>query len=61
MTNKELVLLHKAVDASNNYLEFGTGNSTRIAVETDNIHHITVVESDPTFWKEQVLSIPSVK
>ena len=61
MTDKELILLQKAMNQSNNYLEFGTGNSTRIAAETDNIHRITVVESDPTFWKEEVLSIPSVK
>lgn len=54
MTNKELILLQKAMSSSNNYLEFGSGNSTCIAVESESIRSITVVESDPDFWNVQV-------
>ena len=46
MTNNELKLLQSAMDHSKSYLEFGSGNSTYMAVATDNIKKITVVESD---------------
>ncbi len=48
MTNNELKLLQSAMDHSKSYLEFGSGNSTYMAVATDNIKKITVVESDVT-------------
>ena len=51
MTNNELKLLQSAMDHSKSYLEFGSGNSTYMAVATDNIKKITVVESDVTFWE----------
>lgn len=61
MTYKELELLQDAMNNASTYLEFGAGNSTRMAAQTTNIHHITVVESDSAFWKEKVLSIKSVE
>lgn len=61
MTEKELDLLQKAFKDSHDYLEFGSGNSTQLAVNQNNMEHITVVESDPMFWKGQVLNTPSVE
>ena len=37
MTEKELVLLQKALMQSQNYLEFGSGNSTLMATEIETI------------------------
>lgn len=42
MTEKELVLLQKALMQSQNYLEFGSGNSTLMATEIETIRQITV-------------------
>lgn len=61
MTAKELALLQSAIRSSDNYLEFGAGNSTCMAVEAENIRNITVVESDSVFWKDQMLTMPSVE
>ena len=61
MTEKELALLRKALMQSQNYLEFGSGNSTLLATETETIKHITVVESDAFFWNEKLLNIPSIE
>ena len=62
MTNNELKLLQSAMDHSKSYLEFGSGNSTYMAVATDNIKKITVVESDVTFWKRTLcLRLPYMK
>ena len=61
MTEKELALLRKALMQSQNYLEFGSGNSTLLATEIETIKHITVVESDASFWNEKLLNIPSIK
>ena len=61
MTVKELALLQRAMRRSDNYLEFGAGNSTCMAIKTANIRNITVVESDSVFWNDQMLIIPSVE
>lgn len=61
MTINELALLQSALYDAENYLEFGAGNSTCIALETKNIRSITVVESDPVFWENRILTIPSIK
>lgn len=60
MTNNELKLLQSAMDHSKSYLEFGSGNSTYMAVATDNIKKITVVESDVTFWETHLMSTPAI-
>ena len=60
MTNNELKLLQSAMDHSKSYLEFGSGNSTYMAVATDNIKKITVVESDVTFWETHLMSTPAL-
>lgn len=61
MTVKELALLQSAMRKSENYLEFGAGNSTCMAIKTINIRNITVVESDSVFWNDQMLTMPSVE
>lgn len=61
MTNKELALLQSAMNNSRNYLEFGSGNSTYMAVRTESIERISVVESDARFWEEQMLSVLVIK
>ena len=61
MTQDELYLLQSAMDCSSNYLEFGTGNSTFMAVSTPALRKITVVESDASFWKMYILSEPTIQ
>lgn len=61
MTNNEIDLLQEEMSKCSNYLEFGSGNSTLMAAQTSTIEKITVVESDPVFWKELVNSNPVIK
>lgn len=61
MTNCELNLLQSAMNNSKNYLEFGSGNSTYMAVTTNTIEKITVVESDAVFWGTHILTMPVIK
>lgn len=61
MTINELALLQSALYDAEYYLKFGSDNNTRITVGTKNIRSITVVESDPVFWKNRILIIPSIK
>lgn len=49
MTNKEKVLLNKHLSTATNYLEFGSGESTVTAYNTESIKHITCVESSLEF------------
>ena len=49
MTNNELKLLQSAMDHSKSYLEFGSGNSTYMAVATDNIKKIIRLPLTMTF------------
>jgi hypothetical protein len=51
MTANEQRFLTKQLRHSNCYLEYGSGNSTRLAVENSNILYITSVESDRQFWQ----------
>lgn len=61
MTNNELDLLQSAMSNCGNYLEFGSGNSTYVAVATGNIEKITVVESDVAFWEIHMLATLIIK
>ena len=54
MTNDELVFFRRQLSSCTNYLEFGAGYSTSLAVQEEKIKHITTVESDPHFWHELV-------
>ena len=45
MTAKEIGALSNALARSRRYLEFGIGNSTRLACLNESIHRIDVVES----------------
>ena len=49
MTEKELVLLQKALMQSQNYLEFGSGNSTLMATEIETIHKLKNDNPDKEF------------
>ncbi len=61
MTEKELELLNRELSKCSDYLEFGSGNSTQLAVSYPDIHKITVVESSASFWNERVACIDEVK
>lgn len=54
MTEQELSLLHGELLRAAFYLEFGSGNSTRMAASLPHLRKITVVESDDTFFQAQV-------
>ncbi len=56
MTNKEILFFREQVNNSSYYLEFGSGNSTSVAIRYSNIRHITIVESDFYFWQNLVYS-----
>ncbi|MBB5350801.1 hypothetical protein HNR46_001035 [Haloferula luteola] len=58
MTEKEIERLHFALSKSKVYLEYGSGNSTRLAAGHDNIQVIRSVESDRGF-AESVLFVDS--
>jgi len=55
MTEAELNLLKKQMQESTNYLEFGAGASTKIAVTLKNIKIIDSVESDKSFVTKNLL------
>lgn len=61
MTEQELSLLHKELLHATSYLEFGSGNSTRMAVHLPHLRKITVVESDDTFFQTQVRTDEAVQ
>jgi hypothetical protein len=61
MTEKELEVLSQALSQATRYLEFGTGNSTKLAVSYPNIEKIVGVESDAQFFKDVVLTDPVIQ
>ena len=61
MTENEIKLLRCELAHAETYLEFGSGNSTRIAAELPHLRRITVVESDDTFFRTQVVTTPAVR
>lgn len=56
MTSLEIELLSKYLGGCQNYLEFGAGSSTSLAVNTDAINRIVSVESNKVFAIETLLS-----
>jgi len=56
VTEKEIKFLTEKMKSCSTYLEYGSGNSTRIASSLENIKTITVVESSRDFWNELVES-----
>ena len=58
MTEAELNLLRTELLNAKNYLEFGSGNSTRMAAALRHLQRITVVESDDRFFQTEVASDP---
>jgi hypothetical protein len=61
MTSKELDTLKGALGRVTRYLEFGTGNSTKLAAACPGIVKIVAVESYAPFFKENVATDPLVK
>ena len=56
MKKKELELLKSKLSTSRNYLEYGSGNSTILAVGSSNIEQVLSVESDKEFAYKNLLS-----
>lgn len=61
MTEAELNLLRTELLNAKSYLEFGSGNSTRMAAALQHLQRITVVESDDRFFQTEVASDPAVR
>ena len=61
MTKDELNILSNQLMNCSHYLEFGSGNSTTLAVSAPNIKKITTVESDISFWNKLIFSGPELK
>ena len=55
MTEVELNLLQTELLNAKTYLEFGSGNSTRMAAHMKHLQRISVVESDDVFFQTQVV------
>lgn len=56
MLKNELEILHKHIDSSTMYLEFGSGESTVYAAGAKSIKHIDSVESSEEFVEENLKS-----
>lgn len=52
MTKSELILLQNQPNTNSIYLEFGTGNSTSMAVNKPSLDQITSIKSDFQFWEK---------
>jgi len=61
MTQNELSLLESELKRCTCYLEFGSGNSTRMAARTASILRIDSVESDPEFFGREVATDSAVR
>lgn len=49
MSDPEIAMLTAAVNTARHYLEYGTGDSTKLAVRVPTVSSVTSVESDPAF------------
>ena len=49
MSDAEITMLTAAVNKSRHYLEYGAGDSTKLAARVTTVSDITSVESDPVF------------
>jgi hypothetical protein len=61
MTAAEHDLLHKCIDASENYLEFGCGESTIYAASVPSVKSIVSVESSARFVDDHLKPVPSIE
>ena len=61
MTSKELNTFFSYLDLSENYLEFGCGDSTLYSVKRQNIKRIDSVESSEAYIDENLKIKPEVK
>ena len=55
MTPDEINSLQKYLNNATDYLEYGSGNSTLLALSSDNINSITSVESSSAYIAENLL------
>jgi hypothetical protein len=60
MTAAEIDLLKRVLSTAKNYLEFGSGKSTELAVTFNNIEIIDVIESDADFLKKAIHENPNI-
>ena len=60
MTERELELLEARLRACRRYLEFGSGNSTRLAASMEHIEAIDSVESSREFVDEHLRCDPAL-
>ena len=60
MTENEIKLLTDSLNNCNSYLEYGSGNSTKISSTIDSISKIICVESDGKYLDEEVRSDEAV-
>ena len=61
MSDTEVALLKEALHSAKNYLEYGAGGSTRLAVSVTSILKIIAVDSDPAFISSQLLTDPNIQ
>ena len=59
-TNAERKMLYSYIGASNNYLEFGSGESTIYASSVPTIKTITSVESSKQFFEKNLIHNPAI-
>ncbi len=60
MTHDEKTLLQQVLAEGGQYLEYGAGESTRLAVACAAITSITSVEADPDYIEKQLLTDESI-
>ena len=60
MTNNELDVLKNVLSNAKNYLEFGSGKSTELAITFENIETIDSIESDADFLKSVIHQNPEI-
>jgi hypothetical protein len=61
MTTRELDLMQHVFEAGRQYLEYGAGESTKLAVACPTITSITSAEADPDYIEKQLLSDESIR
>jgi len=54
MSNQEIAFFTEQIASSTNYLEYGSGGSTKLAARETSVRRITSVESDPGFLESAV-------
>lgn len=61
MSEPEIAFFSDALGQASNYLEYGSGGSTKLAAGASSVSRMTSVESDRAFLESVVLSDPEVQ